>query len=101
LIVDLNLPWRKAALKPLIMEKMKAKRFFFAQKYRSWTREMWVKAMVSDKSTFRILRVVSRNIRWSHGQDHETPSRGHVLGLFLQRYWQGRPPFPAFEDDHE
>jgi transposase len=63
LLVDLRMPSRKAAKKPLITDKIKKKRLAFAKKYRSWTKEDWGKVMFSDESTFRTLRMVSRTVR--------------------------------------
>ncbi len=38
LLVDLRMPSRKGAKKPLITDKMRKKRLAFAEKYSSWTR---------------------------------------------------------------
>jgi transposase len=65
--VDLQMPCRKAAQKPLINDKMRKKRLQFARKYKAWTKEQWGQVMFSDESTFRTLRVVSRTIRRPKG----------------------------------
>jgi hypothetical protein len=85
LIVDLMLPWRKAAQKLFITEKMKAKSLPLLKRTDPGPERCGVRPWF-PKSTFRILRVSSRNIRWPLSQDHETPGMGHVLGLLHQRY---------------
>jgi hypothetical protein len=47
---------RIAAQKPLLTDKMKAKRLAFAKKYVGWTEEDWSQVMFSDASTFRCIR---------------------------------------------
>jgi hypothetical protein len=109
--VDLKLPCRKAAMKPLITDKIRKKRMQFARKYIDWTKEQWENVMFSDESTFRTLRVVARTIRQPmgsyryrftvHCQNHETSCWGHGLGLFYWQCWQGKHLLPATEDHDE
>ncbi len=65
--VDLRLPCRKAAMKPLITNKIKKKRMQFARKNIDWTKQQWGNVMFSDESTFRTLRVVANTIRQAMG----------------------------------
>jgi hypothetical protein len=46
--IDLELPSRRAAKKPLLTKKMKDKRIAFAKKYVGWSKERWSKVMFSD-----------------------------------------------------
>ena len=59
----LGLPSRRAAKKPLLTMKMKAKRLQFARKYRSWTSEQWNEVMFSDESKFEIVNSRSVTVR--------------------------------------
>jgi hypothetical protein len=49
---DLKIPSRKAALKPLLTDKMKRKRLDFCKKSQHWTVADWGTVMYSDESTF-------------------------------------------------
>ncbi len=51
--INLKMPSRVAAMKPLLMEKMKSKRLKFAMKYQHFTAEDWAKVMYLDESTFK------------------------------------------------
>jgi hypothetical protein len=66
---DLNMPCRVAAMRPLLTEKMTAKRLKFAKKYRHFTKEDWAKVMYSDESTFKCLRSTRTIIRRPQGSN--------------------------------
>jgi transposase len=59
---DLKMPSRVAALKPLLMEKMK-KRLTFCQKYKHWTAADWESVMYSGESTFCVIRAMRTLVR--------------------------------------
>jgi len=65
--VDLNLPSRKAARKPLLTPLMKTKRLAFANKYQHWTPEQWSSVMFSDESTFKCIQMRHRSVRRPKG----------------------------------
>jgi transposase len=68
LIVNkLKIRSRIAAQKPLLTDKMKAKRLAFAKKYVSWTEEDWSRVMFSDESTFRCIRANRIRVRRPSG----------------------------------
>jgi hypothetical protein len=56
-------------MKPLLTEKMKAKRLKFAKKYQHFTKEDWAKVMYSDKSTFKCLRSTRTTIMRPQGSN--------------------------------
>jgi hypothetical protein len=60
---DLNMPCHIAAMKPLLTEKMMAKRLKFARTYQHFTKEDWAKVMYSDESTFKCIRSTRTTIR--------------------------------------
>ena len=54
--MTLRMPCRRAARKPLITNKMRAKRLKFCKKYMHWTPAMWRKVLFSDESTFKVIQ---------------------------------------------
>lgn len=92
--VDLKLPCRKAAMKPLITDKMKRKRMQFARKYIDWTKEQWGNVMFSDESTFRTLRVVARTIRrpmgsYRYSSRYTVKTMKHPAGVMVWACFTG------------
>lgn len=61
--VDLKLPSRKAARKPMLSAVMKTKRVAFAKKYKDWTPEQWSSVMFSDESAFKCVQMRHRTVR--------------------------------------
>lgn len=61
--IDLGLPSRIAAKKPLLTEHMKKQRLAFARMYAHWTAEQWRTVMFSDESKFQVFRVGTSTVR--------------------------------------
>ena len=70
---DLSLPSRRPAPKPLLTQKMKAKRLDFAKRYVDWTTEQWSKVMFSDESRFVTFSNRRRSVRRPLGSDRNDP----------------------------
>jgi hypothetical protein len=56
-------------MKPLLTEKITAKRLKFAKKYQHFTKESWAKVMYSDESTFKCLGSTRTIIRRPQGSN--------------------------------
>ncbi len=65
--IDLKMPSRVAAVKPLLMEKMKSKRLKFSMTYQHFTAEDWSKVMYLDESTFKCIRASRAKVRRPEG----------------------------------
>lgn len=52
LLVNFNLPSRRAARKPLLTKLQLKKRLAFCRKYKMWTTQQWHNVLFSDESTF-------------------------------------------------
>ena len=61
--LKLKMPIRRAAPKPLLNERMVAKRLQFCHKHLHWTPADWNRIMFSDESTFTLLRSTRRMVR--------------------------------------
>ncbi len=72
--VDLKLRCRKAAMKPLITNKMK-KRMQLVRKYINWTKEQWGNIIFSGKSNFKDPT--------GGGQDHHVTNRLILLQFMI------------------
>ena len=60
---DLGLPHRRAAKKPMLTAVRRKKRLNFSQKHQHWTAAEWRKVMLSDESTFTLMRRVPKMVR--------------------------------------
>ncbi len=97
----LKLLSRSAAMKALIMDKMRKEGVAFSKKFKHWTPEHWGKMIFSAESTFKILpaflrKVVRRPISSYctaplQSQDNEAPCQHDVVGSFHGRCWKRRP----------
>jgi hypothetical protein len=65
--IDLKMPSRVAAMKPLLTEKMKSKRLKFSMTYQHFTAEDWSKVMYLDESTFMCIRASRAKVRRLEG----------------------------------
>lgn len=80
----LKLPCRRAALKPLLTEKMKKQRLDFCKRYQHWTSEDWRKVVFSDESAFKTISHRRKLVRRPLGADR-----------FDSRYTVKTVKFPA------
>ncbi len=90
---ELKLLSRSAAMKALIMDKMRKERVDFSKKFKHWTPDHWGKVVFSAESTFKMLPASSG--RWCaglsaptvqlplHGQDNEAPCQHDGVGSFF------------------
>jgi hypothetical protein len=65
--INLKMPSRVVAMKPLLTEKMKAKRIKFAQAYLDFTAADWSKVMYLDESRFKCIRASRCKVRRPEG----------------------------------
>jgi hypothetical protein len=65
--IDLKMPSRVAAMKPLLTEKIKSKRLKFSMTYQHFTAEDWSKVMYLDESTFKVIRASRAKVRRPEG----------------------------------
>lgn len=70
---DLDLPSRRAALKPMLTQKMKNKRVAFCKKYKDWTIQQWRNVMFSDESNFKCIQGTPGRVRRPPGSNRCDP----------------------------
>ena len=70
---DLGLPTRRAALKPMLTQKMKNKRVAFCKKYKDWTIQQWRNVMFSDESNFKCIQGTPGRVRRPSGSNRCDP----------------------------
>jgi hypothetical protein len=58
---DLKMPSRRAAKKPLLTKRMKARRLQFTKEHAHWVYEDWSEVMFSDESTFKTIKATKKN----------------------------------------
>ena len=103
--VELKLPSRRMATKPLLTQKMKDKRMVFCEAYKHWTAEDWRKVQFCDESHFE-LRVgqYANRCRRRSGEDRyqdkftrktvKFPAKVMVWGSFS---WKGTGAWEMLE----
>lgn len=84
----IGLPCRRMAKKPLLTEKMKAKRLAFAIKHKDWTEEQWKTVMFSDESNFVLStggRTMCRRPRGSdrYAEQYTVKTKKHSQKLMI------------------
>lgn len=71
--LDLGLPSRQAAKKPLLTKKMKKARMDFCKAHLHWTEEDWKQVLFSDESSFLTIRSRTKGVRRPVGSNRFDP----------------------------